>query len=79
LKKRQTLQTNGNPGINTTQDDPKDFILSGWRQACYTLPVTGRNGPTSGYYLNNMEFLTGFHRKKLNWKEIKEMEIRKEV
>jgi len=26
-----------------------------------------------------MEFLTGFHRKKLNWKEIKEIEIRKEV
>jgi hypothetical protein len=35
--------------------------------------------PTSGYYPNKMEFLTGFHRKKLKWKEIEEIETRKEV
>jgi hypothetical protein len=34
---------------------------------------------TSGYHLNNMEFLAGFYRKKLEWKEIEEIETRKEV
>jgi hypothetical protein len=42
-------------------------------------PPTGRNVPTSGYYLDNMEFLTEFHRKKLKWKEIEEIETRKKV
>jgi hypothetical protein len=55
------------------------YILPGPRQACYTLPATGRNIPTSGYYPNKVEFLTGFHRKKVKWKEIEEIETRKEV
>jgi hypothetical protein len=45
----------------------------------YTLPATGRNVLTSGYYPNKMEFLTVFHRKKLKWKESEEIETRKEV
>jgi hypothetical protein len=55
------------------------YILPGPGQACYTLPPTGGNVPTSGYYLDNMEFLTEFHRKKLKWKEIEEIETRKKV
>jgi hypothetical protein len=55
------------------------YILPGPRQACYTLPATGRDIPTSGHYLNNMDFFTGFHGKKLKWKEIEEIETKKEV
>jgi len=33
--------------------------------------VTGRDVPTLGYSLTDMEFLRGFHGKKLNGKEIK--------
>jgi hypothetical protein len=55
------------------------YILPGPRQACYTLPAAGRDVLTSGYYLNNMEFITEFHRKELKGKEIEEIETRKEV
>jgi len=33
------------------------------------LPATGRDVPTSGYYLNNMDFFTGFHGKNLSGKK----------
>jgi hypothetical protein len=47
----------------------------------YAIPCPPKVGmfPTSGYYLNNMEFLTEFHRKKLKWKETEKIETRKEV
>jgi hypothetical protein len=47
------------------------YILLGPGQACYPLPATGRDVPTLGYYLNNMEFLTGFHGKSLSGKKAK--------
>jgi hypothetical protein len=36
-----------------------------------TLPTIGRNVPTSGYYLNPMEFLAGFHGESLSGKKSK--------
>jgi hypothetical protein len=54
-------------------------ILFGPRQAYYTVPAKGGDALTSGHYLNNMNFFTGFHGKKLKWKEIEEIETRKEV
>jgi hypothetical protein len=44
-------------------------ILPGPGQTCYTLPATGRDAPTFGYYLNNMEFLMGFRERKLSGKK----------
>jgi hypothetical protein len=55
------------------------YILPGPRQAYYTVPAKGGDALTSGHYLNNMNFFTGFHGKKLKWKEIEEIETRKEV
>jgi len=47
------------------------YILPGSGQACYPPPATGRDVPTSGYYLNNMKFLMGFHGKSLSGKKSK--------
>ena len=54
------------PSLNASS-----YILPGPPQPCYTLPATGRDVPTSGYYLNNMDFLTGFHGKSLSGKKAK--------
>jgi hypothetical protein len=43
------------------------------------VPAKGGDALTSGHYLNNMNFFTGFHGKKLKWKEIEEIETRQEV
>jgi hypothetical protein len=55
------------------------YIFPGPGQSCYPLPATGRNVPASGFYLDNVDFLKGFHGKSLLGKKSKKIETRKEV
>jgi hypothetical protein len=57
----------------------RNNIFSGPEEVCCIPPITGRGVPTSGHYLNNMDFFTGFYGKKLKWKETEEIETRKKV
>jgi len=55
------------------------YILPGPGQPCYTLPATGRDVPPRGITLVKYGLLHTVSWEKIKWKEIEEIETRKEV
>jgi hypothetical protein len=57
----------------------RNNIFSGPEEVCCVPPITGRDVPTSEYYLNNNGVHYGVSWKKIKREEIEEIEARKEV